>query len=396
MVSRDFKTLMELIHSQKYKIQSISMDINNSKKTKNVNPFTTFIYLKRLEEGCTFSSDEEDVFSLASLYSQIIDDDGNWEFMKFRNFNQYYSDVLALIDLDDSKRQASLHRIKPDDYKPLELEGEIKSYLLDKDRTAIKYNLLKVNYFDICAYYTLYSNEYVKIDKKLRKGRPKYNQYLDIINRILGLAFRSGKNPIINFKNYKSFIGFEINDAEKACSVQKRYHNMQYENYAASKKLSQFSFDDITRVPLEILRRYNESVIKYFNAIRIGIELLDGVQKPRLNKSFIENVNIIKSYKEYSPLAEFVNPIIRNAVSHNSDEIDQSNMKILFYDKRNEKKVLVGECPINDLQRMITGMDKYLIPSLICSFKLNEMVLLLMALHSPEYRISLLGIGNKG
>ena len=90
MVSRDFKTLMELIHSQKYKIQSISMDINNSKKTKNVNPFTTFIYLKRLEEGCTFSSDEEDVFSLASLYSQIIDDDGNWEFMKFRNFNQYY------------------------------------------------------------------------------------------------------------------------------------------------------------------------------------------------------------------------------------------------------------------------------------------------------------------
>ncbi len=381
---------MDLIHNKKYKIHNIKITHHTPENANE--SFLTEIYLEKNGKGCSFTSQEKDVFFLASSFNHTINIEGNLEFMRYRDNEKYFSDLQSLIDPDDKKRQAALNRVQPDDYDPEELEILIKEYIFDKDRTNKKYNLLKSNYFDICAYLTLYANQYVQKERELREERPKFAIYSKLIYKILGRAFQTEKNPIKNYLKFKNYVDIEFLDTLNSGLGQKRYHRMQYETYASSGKKQ--PLETSVMVPLDVLRRYNEVVKEFFNALRIGIELDNGIN-PKLNMSFKENVNIIRSFKEYSPLADYVNPIIRNSESHISTEIDTENGTINFFDKRKRKKKIIGECKIRDLQPMITELDKSLLPALFCSFNLQEMVFILMILHSREYRISLLGIDNK-
>ena len=390
MVSNDLKELMDLIYSKKFSIRHIELTHSSP---NNINePFKTEIYLQKDDKGCNFLSHEEDVFFLASSFNKTIDNEGNSQFMRYHDLEKYYSDIMALIDIDDTKRQSALKNVQPEDYDPEELLKLIKEYLSDKNRTSEKYILLKSKYFDICAYLALYANQYVLKERELRQERPNYAIYSELIYKMLGRAFQTDKNAIKNYLKYIKYIDIEFFDALMSGLDQKQYHRMQYKTYAASGKSLPIKAG--VMITLDILRRYNEVVKDFFNALRIGIEIANGID-PKLKMTFQENVNIIRSNKEYSPLADYVNPIIRNSESHISTEIDEKGMKINFFDKRNRKKKLIGECQIKDLQTMIIELDKSLLPALFFSFNLQEITSILLVLHSPEYRISLLGIDNK-
>lgn len=397
MASQDFLQLTNLIFKQGSRITGIQLDVKQAKGKEGDYIHHSLFTLCKNGEKITFESFEKDVLLYGFSFHQIPNAVGDMEFVSIKDLEKYYLDVEFLIDSENKRRAAAFKKVSSGKFKPsYDPEKLVRKFLLSNKRTSKKFGKLKNDYYEISMYFLLRSKFAVDRDKKLKEERPKYARYSNLIDKLFSRVYRADENYIKNYLKYKNFIDLDLDDLAPRILDEKKHHNRSFKMLSNQGGMP---FEEGIRYPLDIYRRYAELTTHFINAIRISIELLQGNSNPKSHKKFIENCEIIRKFEGYSELIECLDPRIRHSESHINTVIDSQQLKIIITEthkiRKETKREVLCEYDSDQLQEMLLIMERDLIPALVYSFYLNEQVLIDITLHSPEYLISLLGIGNK-
>jgi hypothetical protein len=406
MSSDDLHRLRSFLFQEGYTIQNIELKVDGrSKPTKtenqglliefgqDVSTETTFT-LKKENEQIIFSSNERDVLLYGSTFHKSLDHDGNWTFQCYSNNECYYQTIDQLIDKDGIKRKSALERIAKGEFKPdYDPEKVIRKFLLAKNRKNKKnFEALRRDYFEILVNQALILNEHLKQDKKLQTERSGYAELSKLTREILDNGFKTNENLIKSFLAYHKFIDIDIDDISTIIQDQREYHQRIYGLFAKESPSTDIKI--VGKAPLDVYRRYCELASHFINALRISVELGNGVEKIKPYKKFTENVEFLRSIKEYEVLVKAIEPRIRHSESHINTEICEKTATVRITEKKGKERIVLCEYPINEISTMILQLDRDFFPAMAISFMIFETFLLGRILDSFEYKILLLGIGN--
>lgn len=379
---------MQLIYTEGYKPQELTW----CPEKANGQPLTT-ISLKKGEEEISFESQESDVFEFAIRMHVTVNKNGEQEFMNYRDLNRYWDDAGQLVDLDKSKMQMAFKKLHSDKVKfdedPLEL---FRKFLEMDNKTSPKFLMLKEQYFEIFAYTTFLSSSLLKTQEGLVKDKPMSAHYGHLIDKIYAGGFRKNKDIFKNYLDYRGYVLVDIKSITAQTLAQKKHTNDLMAMLASRGKV-----DGDIAMPymLDTYRRFSEIALKLMNPLRIAIELAEGVINPDAFKSSEENCAIIRNKNEYASLVKFLDPFVRHAESHISTEINKNENLVRFFDDRGGKKILKCQYSFHKIADMTNDVSLYLVPTLLLSMQLNEYAFALLVMSSYEYKVLLLGIGNK-
>jgi hypothetical protein len=403
MPSQDFLNLTKLLYEQDYKILNLELKfdgipnigsngltINGIRDSKNNK---SIISLQKGNENLIFESSEMDVFFYVSSFQVTIDNEGNHIFTRVKDTKKYYSDVKFLLDPDGNKKKAALEKVANGNFQPsYDPEKMVRKFLLSPKKASDKFEVLKTEYFEICAYFLLLSKSYIDLDIKLKADRPKYNEYCIIIDKLLDVEFRKDTNFIKSFLKYKKNLDLDIEDSAITIAEQKR-HDKKVLNMLA--KQGPMEVKTALRFSLDCYRRYAELVSQYMNSIRIILELSSGIEIPKSFKKSVENYKIIKNDVRFITLLDSFDPRIRHSESHINTIIDEKNRKLIITERKKGKREIICQYSIDDFQGMLLVLINELTPALVNTFNIHELIMVDLVLHSEEYLIAILGIGNK-
>lgn len=388
MSSQDLAHLRELLFQESYSILKIELKIDNQNKTNK-----SIFSLKKGVEELVFESSEIDVLLYGSTFHRTLDPDGKWVFISYKDNEKYYRDIDTLIDRDGAKRRAAFDKIIKGNYQPkYDPEELIRKFLLSKKRSNPRFEPLKTDYFEILIGQALIASDYSKMDAKLQSEREIYSDLTKATRKILSKTFQNRGNAVENFLAYHKYIDIEIEDITKKIQDEKEYHKELYSSLA--KQGPSVNIKIVGKAPLDIYRRYSELSSQFINALRISIELGEGLERVLPYKKFADNIGIIKSFPEYSVLVDNIDPRIRHSESHINTEIDEKTSIIRITERKHRQRVVLCEYPLNEISKMILSLDRDFFPAMALTFTIFEATLFLQVLDSFEYKNLLLGIGN--
>ncbi len=383
---------MGLVYEDGYHVEGYEIKFLDEGKTEQC-----IIELKRGDDVLKMESTESDVFEHFIRLHTTLNKDGKEEFRRYKDLNSYWEDAEFLADLGNTKKPEAMKRLRDGkftfDYNPIALFEE---FLELKEVSSDKYLNLKKHYYEIFAYTLSQANIVMKTQEKAaEKKHPRFASYMKIINSIIAKAFIIPKTPFKSFRDYRRYLLVDIEDlvlktAEEISHTENMLKVMPHlgTNGSVNGKIA---------MPwiIDIYRRFAELSSKLINLLRLAIELTEGNENPDLKKRFEDNCEVITKYPEYKDLLEFVDPLIRHAASHITFEIDHERGMIKFFDDRSGKKLFVKEYTYQIIGEMTKGIRDGLVPALLFGIQLNELVLAMLAMDSYEYKVSLLGIGNR-
>lgn len=184
MVSKDYQDLMDLLFKKHQRIKEITVSFKGG-ETKH----TDISFMGNTD---TFSSNETDVGDYALHLKHTIDSDGNFDFVAYKDLNQYFRDVEFLFKDEQPKLNRAYHQLIGGqytfDFDPDEL---IETFLLSHDRSSIKYSKLKSEHFQIAAYCMNAAAHALQKYEELKSKTPGLESYHQAIDRVYRKAFRS-------------------------------------------------------------------------------------------------------------------------------------------------------------------------------------------------------------
>jgi len=388
MASQDYTDLMIKLHTEGYKIISIN---RNAKRVGNSFSIIATVVLEKDKERINFRSSEADLIIYLAELRGVVDTNGEYEFKHLKNIKQYDADLEYLADLDRSRIEKATKEIMSGrfsfSYRPQELVDE----LLGNKRNIKKHLLpLKKEYHHILAAFVLQSKKMLKAQELLIKKYPEAQKVVDGIGQIL-MAFRSTGNAVKDYKFYKGFVSFNIDDLGKRMSAQLPAADDTVKDFVRRSKINA---DIVIPKMMNIYGRFLELITPILNLIRIGLELKRGNASPEARYTIGKNIKILKSDPNYGTLFGCLDKQIRHSDAHASIYIDKEARKVQLIDARSGKERIVGTYTFEALIDMINTMQNEFFPVIYPTLVLFDIAMFELLLISREYKYLLLAISN--
>jgi len=345
------------------------------------------------EKGKTiiFESSADDVILFCFSLKSLFDQRGNSLIGEVRDLNKFYDDVQTFIDLDNKKLHAARDEIvqgKVDiKYVPHLL---LRQFLEEgSHRNHKPYLKLKEDYFCIKILQVEEMKMVYDGMLRIRKQQSLKTRIFDTTLDLFKYAFH--KEPIF-LKNYQLFQKFNKADVMDILI-----------STGKDKDVTDNLFDMLHKrggVPAEeglshVLSSYAgmaETINKLLNIIRGAIEIIEGISNPDANKGSEENWLIVKNNPKYSIIVEDFDPRIRHGKAHNNFTIDTEKEVVNFYKEGRIRELSVSYT--FEQIRVMWHRIHVILSALIIAVCLEQSTLTGVILNSPEYKLSLLRLGN--
>jgi len=384
MPSKDFLRLMKFMYDKKFRVIGTTVSFNRK------DGMGAEIELEKNSEKIKIKSWEPDFMMYVGSIKNIIDEEGNFKLVKIKNTNKYYDDIDFLLDEDKKKTHEAVKRISANkfDFEGLNIEKTLDRFLLrkriPKDKEILK---LKEWYYEIFAYYLLFSNQVNKFKELAIDKSETRESYFKLSDSLLLKGFLKIGNPIKDYLFYREYCDLDIFKLFEKTKEQSDYIKLIVERMSIKPVKSEQGI----QVILDFYRRISELLKPLINLLRVCVEIKDGNEKPRKFLSYIQNVNIIRADKDFGKLAEFIDPYIRNNESHLETFVDNKNMKVLL---RNPKGIIVKEYSFDEVIEMTHTLERMILSSLLFSFLIFNCAVRLLVFQDGRYKMTLLGLGN--
>jgi len=383
MPSKDFLKLMELIYDKKYKILGIRCSFNRK------DGMEAEIELEKNADNIKIKSSEPDFVMYVTSINKIIDETGDFKMAKIKDTNKYYDDIDFLVDEKKEKIKNAIKRVSEGkfDFEGLNIEETLDRFLLrkrmPKDKEILK---LKKWYYEIFAYYLLFSNQVNKYkDVTIDKGDRK--TYYQIVDKLLSKGFLRIGNPIKDYLFFRKYSEIDISELLEKTKEESDFIRFIIQRMSIKPVKSKHSI----KVVLEIYRRISELLKPLINLLRICVEVKNGNNQPKLFLNYVRNVQIISEDNNSAKLVEFIDPHIRNNESHLKTIIDNKNKKVKLKDK---KGIIVKEYTFDEIIKITHFIERILLPSILFSFLIFNCAIRLLIFKDGKYKMALLSLGN--
>jgi hypothetical protein len=392
MASEDLKKLNDLLSNQHYRIDSTKYESKKISESGNYQEKTMFV-LKKNNKEMLFESYEHDVSNFSWSLERAINIDGDPDFGHYKDLDEYWNEWAFLFEDDVKKTRNAVQRLIKREFQfSYNPENLLADFLISDNQRLKKFEKLKTDYYEIRAHYVLSSQKFLELQEKMKMNNPLFIQYSVIIDEILMKAFRQDPNFLKDYYKFDKAVKIDLDNLLIQAKEQIDHKNFIFSLLAQT---SPIQGDRGIKILLDIYRRISEQIRPFINALRISIEIMDGIERPKSKKGFSENCKIIRANEKYSALIEHLDPDIRNSESHNGTKIDRDNAKVILTDNRSGKQIILKEYTYEEISIVTLKLDKTLFLAILLGFSAHKLVLIDEILHSLEYRVLLLGIDNR-
>jgi len=384
MVSQDFLTLMELMYKKKFKVINVTISFSRNKGME------AKIELQKDSQKTEIESKEPDFIMYVGSIQKTVDEEGGFKLVKIKDTNRYYDDIDFLVDEDKKKINEAVKKVSINkfDFESLNIEKTLDRFLtrkrMPKDKEILK---LKEWYYEIFAYYLLFSNQVNKFKELAVDKSEQRKLYYQLSDSLLSKGFLRIGNPIKDYLFYRKYCDFDIFELFEKTQRVSNFIKLIVERMSIRPVKSEQGI----QVVLDFYRRVSELLKPLVNLLRICVEIKNGNKEPRKFLSYIQNVNTIRDDKDFGKLVEFIDPYIRNNESHLETVVDDKNKKVLL---KNPKRVTIKEYSFDDVIKMTHLLERMILPALLFSFLIFNCAIRLLIFQDGRYKMSLLALGN--
>ncbi len=340
----------------------------------------------------TFSSKEPDVVRFALHIRKTIDSDGNYELVEFKDLEQYYRDIDFLLDVGQSKLDRAYRDLTEGRYSfDFDPDVLIEEFLLANasKRQSKKFLKLKSEHFHIAAYCAHSSVYALKQYEDMKAKTPGFETYYRAIEKIYMKSFRIDPNFVKNYIRHKTTNDFDLVNYVTQIRAITRHLDLLKTIYPKDGMPG----DKGIQLLLDNYRRCAEACIKPLNLLRIGQEIANGNPSPARAKGAEKNKAILQPV--LGSLLDCYDPRIRNSESHLTTDIDAPHGLVRFYKDNGGHLELLVTYSFVELVKMTNELQNNLFPALVYTAYMEwRMMLLVITLNSPEYKLALLKIDN--
>lgn len=389
MASEDFIDLMTKLHKERYDVLSIKID---AKRVSDVFSTVATIVLEKGGEQITLQSSEIDFIRYLIELRSVVDTDGEYRFRQLKDLNQYLTDVEHLIDKDHGKLKEAAKEIISGKFTFTYDAPRLIDEFLTSERNIKnkKFLPLKKDYHYILANAFLISEEMIEAHKRLAHKYPEAKRTIQAVDTIMK-GFRPTGNAIKDYKFYRSYLKFDIEELSKRVSTELPVADDTIKDFIRRGKI-----DADIAIPkmMDIYGRFMELSAPVINLIRIGLQLKRGNSSPDGDYKLGQNIEILRSDRDYGTFFGCLDEQIRHADAHASRHIDKAARKILLIDARWNKERIIGTYTFDEFTDMINLMQNQFFPAIFPTLILFDIATLDLLLTSPEYKHLLLAVGN--
>jgi len=307
------------------------------------------------------------------------------------NLDKYWTEMESLAKDPDTKIKAALQRLTSNtfrfDYSPKTL---VTRFLASRKWGAAEFTALRRDHFEIQAYVLLHGKQMLSTQQSLHRNKPGSEQYCDIVDEVLRKAFRTDVDFVANYLKFQEALASDTDDTLTQAFAQykivKDTLNMLGRRETVPGEVG---------IPhlLDIYRRVSESLVPLIKVLSEAVCMLEGRQRPDPTLGFAKRCEIIKR-SSYGGLLTCLDPAIRHSESHAATQVDKATGKVYLTEIIDGQRRTVGEYTFEQVAEMTRELLDVLFPSLLLSFYMHELALILVILLSPEYVELLLCIDN--
>jgi hypothetical protein len=389
MASQDFIDLMTKLYEERYDVLSIKI---NTRRVGDSFLTVATIVLGKGGEQVTLQSSEIDFILYLVELRGVVDTDGEYRFRRLKDPNQYLTDVEHLIDKDRGKLKEAAKQIISGEFTFTYDAPKLIDEFLRGERTVNnkKFLPLKRDYHYILAHTFLISQETLKAHKRLIHKYPEAERIIRAVDTIMKSFWPTG-NAIKDYKFYRSYLKFDIDELSKRVSTELPVADDTIKDFIRRGKI-----DTDIAIPkmMDIYGRFMELSAPVINLIRIGLELKRGNSSPDGDYKLGQNIEILRSDRDYGTFFGCLDEQIRHADAHASRRIDKAARKILLIDARGDRERIVDTYTFDKFTDMINLMQNQFFPAIFPTLILFDIATLDLLLTSLEYKHLLLAVGN--
>lgn len=381
--SKDYIRLRELF-AKGYAPKTISIKLGVPSDTATID--------LKVEEGedISLTSSSRDVvllaFSLKSLHNKY----GDPSLGEVRDLDKFFQEAEMLADVDKERLKAAgkilMEGKSSYSYFPHRL---FRSFMEeDSDKNYKPYLKLKDDYHIIKA---LQIEELKIMLDAINRIRNQNSEKTQIFNLILDLfrVFHRDSNFLRNYHLFQKFNQTEPMDTLISTNKLTQMNEKMFEMISLRKGVP--AEEGLTRV-INMYADMSENLQKLLNIVRGAIEISEGKIKLVPHKSSDENYKIIKENPKFSIIVEDFDPRIRHGKAHNNFDIDIERNIVNFYSEGRLRKLSVSY-PFEHIRKMWHRIH-LLLSTLAVAVCVEQATLIGVVLDSPEYKHSLLRLGN--
>lgn len=394
--SEDYKKLMKLIHDDGYSLTEIHLNLDNIEGKPGFFTENSRFVLKKGKDKIELTSTEEDLGSLVWHLKTFPNLDYENEFRKVVNLEKYFDDIKFLIDKDGQKLQNASAEVSKGDFKfEYKVEELIDTFLnetTNKARSNPRYKKLREDYYYILLY------------------------HLDVLHRSKELLDRYNKEDS-NFKHFNSFFFKRIMECVQADKPVQMYRNIiELLNFDPADKLSIYtaikqdnnelfsmmqsyygSSTSAAKVAPRLLDMYRRFAEYCSDFVEFFTRIENKIEKKEFDSSlgFNDNYGYLCTKKDYVPILKSLDPQIRHSESHLNTKTGESIGKIVITEKDGRRRKIIKEYSYQEFEVMLKEIDNSLTLAFAISVMSAYTIILHQVLISFEYKVLLLGIGNR-
>lgn len=390
MASQDFIDLIAKLHVEKYRMLSKTMEYDGIDTSPSLK---AIVILEKNGTQISVQSSEWDFIKYVTELRGVTDMAGEHKFTRLRDQDQYNADVEHLIDEDHSRIKKATEEIKSRrfirEYSPSKL---IDEFLVNKKNIEdVKFLPLKSDYHYILVVALLESKAMLKVREALIKKYPEAQKVVDTVEGIFLKSFRPTGNALKDYKFYKKYVNFDIDELGERMSTQLKDADDTMKEFIKRREVdTNISFPRM----MNIYANFLEILSPMLNLVRIGLELRRDNKSPNKHCELVENIGILKSDTEFGQLFGCLDEQIRHASAHASFRIDKAVRQVYLVDERGSKGKIVRTYTFDELTNMLNTMQNEFFLVIYPTLVIFDIAMLDLLLVSREYKHLLLALGN--
>lgn len=379
---------MELVYIKRFEIADYRITVQGGRETVSIT-------LRRANESIILESKEPDFCSWVASLQKIAGPNGKPIITAIRDSRRYFDDVTFLIDKDNRKLKEARTRLRSGSVVFDFEVNETMDRLLSGKHTKHDQDIpkLKLLYYEILAFQLMEGSNLLQA-RRLFEKNPHFPAYADVIWSILRRAFISGSNPIGQYNMFRRSLTFDLQFMHGQVESQLRNINDQFRMLSTRGGIN----GDIgVGHLLDVYRRLAELCYSFLDTLLVAIDLMNN-KKPKGHLPYWDVVRRLRENRETLMLVICVDPLLRHTESHVSTRVEYQPGKvgrILLVDSRRKKARTIKVYTFEEFVDMSRQLKDALFPALYYEFSLLELTLRLLVCVSPEYKMMLLGIGQK-
>ena len=212
MVSIDLQNILQKIHTERYKVART--EIRAGRKDTGTTFIETSIILEKEGEQITINTSEPDCIKYVAQLRSIVQTDGEVLRAPVKNTELYNQNIESLIDENKEKVMNALNDLSSNKfaftYNPHILIDDLLNSIPNiRTLRNPRFVPLRKDYFHILALIMKQSQELLGMHNAIEKKLPEIKRFLTAMEWIYMGFSRVTKNPIKNYKYFRSHVSYD-------------------------------------------------------------------------------------------------------------------------------------------------------------------------------------------